>query len=205
MCITPKTSSRQCSQQAGSSISFFPKCKYRFSTIMLTDFLSDIPRCFASETSSLSWPSKSTESSQQAQVNPYWHWISLISTMWEKQWKVLWTRGRVSIYIVQKKKVLILQFIIADLHVLPSLCGANLMGPGLCFSFHRSRSSSSFLATEWVPEKNKYMEVRSHPKKQIALAVWSNYNSSRTVTLVLKECRQPCNSLHSHWRSKHFC
>lgn len=97
---------------------------------------------------------------------------------------VLCRKGYVSIYNMYciKQKVLIFQFIIADLNVLPSLCGINLIGLSLCSSFQRSSSSSSFLATAQVQKETNNVEVRSHPKKHIvSLAVYDSEDSSRNT------------------------
>lgn len=59
-----------------------------------------------------------------------------------------------------------LQLIIADLHVLTSLCGAKLIGLCLCSSFHRSQSSSSFSATEQVQKETNVRELEATLKKR---------------------------------------
>lgn len=118
---------------------------------------------------------------------------------------VLCRKGYVSIYNMYciKQKVRIFQFIIADLNVLPSLCGINLIGLSLCSSFQRSSSSSSFLATAQVQKETNNVEVRSHPKKHIvSLAVYDSEDSSRSHPLFLKACRHPCKRLHSHWNNQ---
>lgn len=76
---------------------------------------------------------------------------------------VLCRKGYVSIYNMYciKQKVRIFQFIIADLNVLPSLCGINLIGLSLCSSFQRSSSSSSFLATEQVQKETNTWKLEA--------------------------------------------
>lgn len=82
------------------------------------------------------------------------------------------------VYILYRKKKSI-DFAIRN--NLPSLCGANLIGPGLCFSFHCSRSSSSFLATEWVqknPNTQKLEAILKSRQHQLRGAITTHPGQS---------------------------